>query len=484
MNDKIYEAAPGASARARRAGDRLVPRGHRRPRARDARLAAEGHRARSRDRRASSRSWSTRGFAYPVEGDVYFRVARFADYGRLSGQRPDQVEEQEPNPLKEDPRDFALWKATKLGEDTHWDSPWGEGRPGWHIECSAMAEELLGPRVRDPRRRARPRLPAPRERARAVAGARPRVRRTSGRTTGCSSSPARRCRSRSGTSPTIREVLDRVGARDGARLLPRRPLAQADRLLGGDDGAGGGAGREASATSSAGPSERGRRLGRVRRGARRRLQHAGGARADARAGATTSCCARGARGLRPRVARRRRSGAARDRRSSPSGGVARARRARLRAGRPRCAARSRPPAGRCATSPAAGTRSSASGDPRPRLRAAGRARGAARPARGARALGDRARGRLASRGSRRRGRSVEPERELTELAGTRDHQGVVARVEPYRYADAYELAAVERPLLAVLDQVTDPRNLGAVCRSAEGAGRDRRRSCRRTAPPS
>ena len=63
-----------------------------------------------------------------------------------------------------------------------------------------------------------------------------------------------------------------------------------------------------------------------------------------------------------------------------------------------------------------------------------------------------------------------PERELSELAGTRDHQGVVARVEPYRYADAYELAAAERPLLAVLDRITDPRNLGAVCRSAEGAG--------------
>jgi 23S rRNA (guanosine2251-2'-O)-methyltransferase len=65
---------------------------------------------------------------------------------------------------------------------------------------------------------------------------------------------------------------------------------------------------------------------------------------------------------------------------------------------------------------------------------------------------------------------LRPERDLSELAGTRDHQGVVARVEPYRYADAYELAAVEKPLLAVLDKVTDPRNLGAVCRSAEGAG--------------
>ena len=62
------------------------------------------------------------------------------------------------------------------------------------------------------------------------------------------------------------------------------------------------------------------------------------------------------------------------------------------------------------------------------------------------------------------------DRELSERAGTRDHQGVLALVEPYRYADAYALARAERPLMAVLDRVTDPRNLGAVCRSAEGAG--------------
>jgi 23S rRNA (guanosine2251-2'-O)-methyltransferase len=68
------------------------------------------------------------------------------------------------------------------------------------------------------------------------------------------------------------------------------------------------------------------------------------------------------------------------------------------------------------------------------------------------------------------GPRIRAERELSELAGTRDHQGVVARVEPFRYADAYELAAADSPLLAVLDRVTDPRNLGAVCRSAEGAG--------------
>ena len=65
---------------------------------------------------------------------------------------------------------------------------------------------------------------------------------------------------------------------------------------------------------------------------------------------------------------------------------------------------------------------------------------------------------------------VKLERDLTEAAGTRDHQGVLAWCEPYHYADAHELAAVERPLLACLDQVSDPRNLGAVCRSAEGAG--------------
>ena len=84
-------------------------------------------------------------YAYEAGGDVYFRVARFPEYGRLSGQRPEQLEDDDPSPLKEDPRDFALWKATKEGEDTSWDSPWGRGRPGWHIECSAMAEKFLGP---------------------------------------------------------------------------------------------------------------------------------------------------------------------------------------------------------------------------------------------------------------------------------------------------------------------------------------------------
>jgi cysteinyl-tRNA synthetase len=86
-----------------------------------------------------------RGLAYESGGDVYFRVPRYEAYGELSGANVDEMVAQEPSDLKEDPRDFALWKATKPQEDTSWDSPWGRGRPGWHIECSAMAEKHLGP---------------------------------------------------------------------------------------------------------------------------------------------------------------------------------------------------------------------------------------------------------------------------------------------------------------------------------------------------
>lgn len=85
------------------------------------------------------------GKAYESQGSVYFRVASDPDYGQLSGARLEDMVNQEPNPAKEDERDFALWKAQKPIEDAAWDSPWGPGRPGWHIECSAMAEKHLGP---------------------------------------------------------------------------------------------------------------------------------------------------------------------------------------------------------------------------------------------------------------------------------------------------------------------------------------------------
>ena len=143
INDKIYDAAPGRSAQLAEDAtrwyiedtDRL---GLGRPDVEP--TAAET----VSEQIAMIEQLIERGSAYEVGGDVYFRVASFPEYGRLSRQRLDGMEEQEPNPLKGDPRDFALWKANKPGEDTAWDSPWGRGRPGWHIECSAMSERYLG----------------------------------------------------------------------------------------------------------------------------------------------------------------------------------------------------------------------------------------------------------------------------------------------------------------------------------------------------
>jgi cysteinyl-tRNA synthetase len=143
INDKIYEAAPGRSAElAEKAtgwylqdtDDLGLGRPDAEPKASE---TVDGQISFIEDLIA-------RDLAYAVNGDVYYRVAAFPEYGRLSGQRLDQMEEQEPNPLKQDPRDFALWKANKPGEDTWWESPWGRGRPGWHIECSVMAEQQLG----------------------------------------------------------------------------------------------------------------------------------------------------------------------------------------------------------------------------------------------------------------------------------------------------------------------------------------------------
>jgi cysteinyl-tRNA synthetase len=144
INDKIYDAAPGRSAElaAQATAWYLEDTG-------DLGLGMPDHVPRATEMVPQIvrfiEELVARDYAYAVDGDVYFRVARFPEYGRLSGQRPEEMQEEERNPLKEDPRDFALWKANKPGEDTAWDSPWGRGRPGWHIECSVMAEELLGP---------------------------------------------------------------------------------------------------------------------------------------------------------------------------------------------------------------------------------------------------------------------------------------------------------------------------------------------------
>ncbi len=87
-----------------------------------------------------------KGYAYPLDGDVYFRVRKDPGYGKLSGRNVDDMRSgfrKEVDDRKEDPLDFALWKSAKPGEPS-WDSPWGPGRPGWHIECSAMNHHLYG----------------------------------------------------------------------------------------------------------------------------------------------------------------------------------------------------------------------------------------------------------------------------------------------------------------------------------------------------
>lgn len=92
-----------------------------------------------------------KGYAYEADGDVYYRAKKFKDYGELSDQNIEQLEEgasehvnAEEQERKEDPIDFALWKAQKEADEIAWDSPWGKGRPGWHIECSVMSTKYLG----------------------------------------------------------------------------------------------------------------------------------------------------------------------------------------------------------------------------------------------------------------------------------------------------------------------------------------------------
>jgi len=149
INDKIYWAAPGNSAQlAADASEWYIEDTG------DLGLGRPDHEPKATETIpeivALVEELIERDLAYPVGGDVYFRVDRYPDYGLLSGRLDEDSvrnpsEEEEQGALKESPRDFALWKATKDDEDTSWDSPWGLGRPGWHIECSAMSEKHLGP---------------------------------------------------------------------------------------------------------------------------------------------------------------------------------------------------------------------------------------------------------------------------------------------------------------------------------------------------
>ena len=259
-------------------------------------------------------------------GDVYFRVASFPDYGRLSGQKPDQVEQgEEPNALKEDPRDFALWKANKPAtEDTWWDSPWGRGRPGWHIECSAMAEEIFGPAFEihggglD--------LVFPHHenevaQSRALGHPFAQIWAHNGmlRFTGEKMSKS------VGNVATIRETLDEWG-REAVLVFFltaswRKPIDFSPETM-----AQAAARRETlrNAFTLAAAEHDESALERLRRRARRRLRHARGARGPARLGLDRAARAAAARpsGLRARVARRAGRGAGGGGRRSPSAALA------------------------------------------------------------------------------------------------------------------------------------------------------------------
>ena len=351
VNDKIYEAAPGASAELAARRDRVVPRGHRatsasagpttsRRRPRRSRADRRVHRGAGRARlrvrgRAATSTSASRASpstgSSPASGRTRSRSrsrtrSRRTRATSRSGRRTSRARTR---------------RGTRRG---------AAAGPGWHIECSVMARGAPRAGVRDPRRRARPRLPAPRERARAVARARPRVRAASGCTTGCSASRGEKMSKSLGNVVTLRDALDDVGARDAARLLPDRPLAQADRLLRRDAGAGGGARPSASATSSA--RRRSRRPTAPGSASRRRSTTTSTRPRRSRSctsGATTSCS--GGRSTSS-GSRRSRDGRRRRRRSSSSPRAPRGARggARLRRGRPAARTRSRPPAGRCATS--------------------------------------------------------------------------------------------------------------------------------------
>ena len=496
-------AARGAGRPERRAGrrdDRRLHRRHRRARPRPARPRAAGLRD---DRRRSSRSSPTlieRGHAYAVDGDVYFRVRSDAGYGALSHRAVDEMDQGEGvegAARKEDPLDFALWKAQKEGEDTAWDAPWGRGRPGWHIECSAMAEELLGVgfdihgggndlRLPPPRERGRAdaRRPAARELARiwmhnGMLAAR---RREDGQVASATSARCTRCSTTSGRD-ALRHVLlpaattasrwpsPTSASSRGARARARGSASAARRLA---DGAVARATCAAAASAFFAaladdfntPAGAGARCSTWVREANR-----------ARAAVGRARPARDARRARPREpARGRRRAAPAPRRVAllerARGG---ARGAGLRRGRPPARRARRARLGGPRRRRPAPSSCRAGSD---RLRPQPGARGAARPGAGAvHARSGRPSAPRASRGSAGARVAVGERRARSSArAAPTPTRASAPRPAATRTSAPRELLA-PRPiafLIVALDEVQDPQNLGAICRTAECAGVDGR----------
>ena len=417
--------------------------------------------------------------AYAAGGTCTSASPAFEDYGGCRARKPDEMVAQEPNELKEDPRDFALWKAQKEGEDAAWDSPWGPGRPGWHIECSAMAEKHLGPAFEIhgggndlvfPHHEnelaqscglghqfaqiwmhngmleldAREDVEVARQRRHASQN----VLDTWGRETLLVYFLTAHWRSRSTSRTTC----------SSRRRRRRRPFGTSSAL------------RPSRRPTEPGSASRPRSTTTSRR--RRRSR-------SCTNGATTSC-SRGrstSSGSRRSPSRRRRRAEAvalAEEREAGTRERATSRTAdRLRGEIAALGWEVRDVAGRLPARPAAS-------DPRARLRPAAGVRGAPRPARRARAARERAGTALGGVASRRAAPRVQvaAERELTELAGTRDHQGIVALCEPYRYADAYELVrppAASARLPGRRDRPAQPRRR---LPKRGGGGSDRPRPAR------
>ena len=471
------------------------------------------------------------GYAYAVDGDVYFEVRRFPAYGKLSGKNLDELlagARVEVDERKRDPRDFALWKRAKPGEPA-WESPWGPGRPGWHIECSAMAMQLPRRDVRHPRRRRGPDLPAPRVRDRPDRGRhRQAVRALLGAQRHGQHGRARRCRSRSATRSTIRELVKRHDP-DALRLWLlgthyRNPL----ECVGGAAGRGQRARARAAVAARSTTRASTARDGRRRRGRRcrpsvaafraalprrdgRRLQHARRRSASlfdssrARSTRATEAPARPRAFVagvdassRPWLARPRACSGPPARRAGRAGArrrPARRRRAREARARPRLQARRRAARRRSRGSASTvedtptGHRLGVEGLPKergergPRLRAAtpcSRCSGAAAggPTRsrcwpGAR--GPLGRGRRAGAPRRRQG-VVPHARPAHGDGGVRSSTRAWWRGSPppstptWRTSSRSPASAGEPPFFLALDQVQDPRNFGALLRTAEAFG--------------
>ena len=431
----------------------------------------------------------------------------------------DQGEGVEGAGRKEDPLDFALWKAQKPGEDTAWDAPWGRGRPGWHIECSAMAEELLGVGFDIHGGGSDLDLPPPRERGGPDAhGPRAPSSPASGCTTGCSSSAARRWPSRSATSSrcTTRSsagAATRSSCCSSPATTASRCSTRRRRSSAAPDAASGGCARPRGC-STPGPSpadmaplrERffaaladdfntprgaGGRLG---LGARVQPPRGGvGERRparDARASSASTTCSTadaardGGPTRRPGAARAPRAGARRPRLRRGRPPPRRARRARLAGARLGGRARAR---ARRAVSGArgAGARRAAARGPAVAARRSRRRRRRVLYGRNAVQRGAAGRRAGASTASGRpRGAAREPwlrdagvpvdvvdAEELERRAGSDAPPGRLRRGRPVPLRRrGRRCSRRPAPLIVALDEVQDPQNLGAICRTAECAG--------------